>query len=135
VILLSDPVPVARRRPIRAAHTVVTDAAPPASSELRSRQVRYGVTMAFRTACFLAMIWVPGPARWFLLAAAAILPYIAVVAASQADRRTGRSGLVAEIPRLAIDTGPGVEGAPNREPDPDADPRPDHDDPRERRVA
>lgn len=88
------------------ARTVVTDAAPPASAELRNRQIRYGITMAFRTACFLAMIWVPGPARWVLLGAAAILPYIAVVAASQADRRMHRPGTVPVSAHPALDKGP-----------------------------
>jgi predicted tellurium resistance membrane protein TerC len=89
---------------------VVTDAAPSASSELRTRQIRYGITMAFRTACFLAMIWVPGPARWVLLAAAAILPYIAVVAASQADRRSPKSPVEPESPRPAITAGSRPQG-------------------------
>ena len=46
--------------------------------------------MAFRVACFISMIWVPSPYRWFLLGAAVVLPYIAVIFANQADQRTDR---------------------------------------------
>lgn len=65
----------------------ITDAHEGASADLRSREKRYGITMAFRVACFIAMIWVPNPYRWVLLAAAAILPYVAVIVANQADQR------------------------------------------------
>jgi hypothetical protein len=107
---VSGSVPI-HRQPTTS-RTVVTDAAPPASAELRNRQIRYGITMAFRTACFLAMIWVPGPARWVLLGAAAILPYIAVVAASQADRRRPHADAPTAVPRLALDGGPDTGDAP-----------------------
>ncbi len=73
---------------------------------MHRRQIRYAVTMAFRTACFLAMIWVPGPARWLLLGAAAVLPYIAVIAASQADRRRPEPRGGPDIVRPAIGDGP-----------------------------
>lgn len=66
---------------------LITDARPGSSRELASRQKRYIITMAFRTACFLAMIFVSGPFRWVLLACAVLLPYVAVVFANQADRK------------------------------------------------
>ena len=69
---------------------VITDAAAAASSELRSRQIRYNITMAFRTACFIGMFFTPDPFRWVLFGAAVVLPYIAMIAGSQADRRTRR---------------------------------------------
>jgi hypothetical protein len=54
-----------------------------------SRRIRrYTITMAFRTACFVSMIFVQGWARWVLLALAVFLPYVAVVAANQADHRS-----------------------------------------------
>ena len=65
----------------------ISNASPPASSGLRSREARYLTTMGFRVACFVAMIWVPGWERILLLLAAAVLPYIAVIAASQVDQR------------------------------------------------
>jgi hypothetical protein len=55
---------------------------------MNSRVRRYTITMAFRTACFIAMIWVPGVFRWILFACALFLPYVAVVFANQANRRS-----------------------------------------------
>jgi len=71
---------------------VITDAQEGASADLKQRQLRYVITMAFRVACFISMIWVPSPWRWILLGAAVVLPYIAVIFANQADQRTNRSG-------------------------------------------
>jgi hypothetical protein len=67
--------------------TVITDARSAASEEQATRQRRYAITMAFRTACFIAMIFVPGVFRWVLFAAAVVLPYIAVIFANQAHQR------------------------------------------------
>lgn len=67
--------------------SVITDARTPASAEHDSRVRRYAVTMAFRTACFVSMIWVEGPFRWVLFAGAVLLPYVAVVLANQANQR------------------------------------------------
>lgn len=66
---------------------VITDARSGASEDLARRQRRYTITMAFRTACFIAMIFVPGVFRWILFACAAFLPYIAVIFANQANQR------------------------------------------------
>lgn len=70
---------------------MITDAPSAASREMSTRIRRYTVTMAFRTACFLAMLLVHGSLRWVLLGLAVFLPYVAVVAANQADQR-GRRG-------------------------------------------
>ena len=66
---------------------VITDARSAASQEQATRQRRYAITMAFRTACFIAMIFVPGGFRWVLFAGAVFLPYIAVIFANQAQQR------------------------------------------------
>lgn len=58
---------------------------------MASREKRYAITMAIRTACFVSMIFVTGPMRWVLLAGAVFLPYIAVVFANQANLRTAPS--------------------------------------------
>lgn len=65
----------------------ITDARSGASAEQAARQRRYAITMAFRTACFLAMIFVPGVLRWILFGCAVFLPYIAVIFANQANQR------------------------------------------------
>ena len=67
--------------------TVITDARGAASQEQATRQRRYAITMAFRTGCFIAMIFVPGVMRWVLFAGAVLLPYIAVIFANQAHQR------------------------------------------------
>ena len=72
---------------------VITDARSSSSRELSGRVRRYTITMAFRMACFLCMLFVEGWPRWVLLACAVFLPYIAVVMANQADQRT-RAGKV-----------------------------------------
>lgn len=80
----------------RATPTVITDARSGTSKEMATRQKRYAITMAFRTACFIAMVFVSGNFRWVLLAGAVFLPYIAVVFANQANTRTPHS---IEIPQ------------------------------------
>ena len=79
-------------RPGGASATVITDARTAASAEMSARIKRYSITMAFRTACFLAMIWAEGPLRWVLFACAVFLPYMAVLAANQAKRRGTGTG-------------------------------------------
>lgn len=70
---------------------MITDAQEGASADLKQRQIRYAITMAFRVACFISMVWVPSPWRWILLGGAVVLPYIAVIFANQADQRTDRT--------------------------------------------
>ena len=55
---------------------------------MATRQKRYAITMAFRTACFLSMIFVPGALRWVLFGLAVFLPYVAVILANQANTKT-----------------------------------------------
>lgn len=72
----------------KASRAVITDAHSASSQGQARRQKRYAITMAFRTACFVAMIFVPGAFRWVLFGGAVFLPYIAVLFANQADSRT-----------------------------------------------
>ncbi len=70
----------------------VTSARTPLSQEQRARAKRYLMSMTIRTACFLGIIVTQGWVRWALLAAAVVLPYIAVVAANagrESDMETG----------------------------------------------
>ena len=92
----------------RGSTALITDAREPASAEMRSRVRRYTITMAFRTACFIAMVVVDGPMRWVLFACAVILPYVAVVGANQVNQRT-RKNLVSRAEpadRPQLTTGP-----------------------------
>ncbi len=60
----------------------ITGARQSALIERQARIRRYLISMAIRTVCFLAAILVTGWLTWVLFAAAAILPYIAVVCAN-----------------------------------------------------
>ena len=55
---------------------------------MSSRIRRYTITMAFRTACFISMIFVHGPFRWVLFACAVALPYVAVIWPTRRTQRT-----------------------------------------------
>jgi hypothetical protein len=43
--------------------------------------------MSIRLVCFIAAVFVPGPMRWVLVAAAVFLPLFAVVIANATDQR------------------------------------------------
>ena len=92
---------------------LITDARFPASAEMSSRVRRYTITMAFRTACFISMVFVDGPMRWVLFACALVLPYIAVIGANQANQRSirKRGGDGVPIDRPQLTTGPVEPGA------------------------
>ena len=65
----------------------ITDAQPSLTVDQRARQIRYFYSMMFRTGCFIATIFLPNPWRWFTLAGAVVVPYIAVIVAN-AGRET-----------------------------------------------
>ena len=121
---------------------LITDARDAASVEHSSRVRRYALTMAFRTACFVAMIFVEGPMRWVLFAGAVILPYVAVIVANQANQRSQptrvRDGVTTDRPQLT--TGPDdaeVISGPVNDADepPTADRQDRHREGRDRKVA
>lgn len=98
-----------KRAANKAATTVITNAQLGTSREMASREKRYAITMAIRTACFISMIFVPGPFRWVLLGGAIFLPYIAVVLANQANTRVQTSDRVVPgepSPAPQLTTGP-----------------------------
>jgi hypothetical protein len=67
----------------------ITTARESRSAEIRHRQSRYLFSMAIRTACFVGAVVASGALRWVLVAAAFILPYVAVVMANASERGTG----------------------------------------------
>ena len=87
--------------------SVITNARIATSDEMSSRVKSYSITMAFRTACFIAMIFVPGVWRWILFAGAVFLPYIAVLLANQAHQRSSdkavETGAPADAKQLTTD--------------------------------
>jgi len=89
----------------RSSAPVITDARMGTSEEMSSRIRRYTITMAFRAACFVSMIFVHGVFRWVLFACAVVLPFIAVIAANQVNQhfRSGKKmthALPIERPQL-----------------------------------
>jgi hypothetical protein len=86
----------------------ITDAQRGLSQEQTGRTRRYLISMGVRTFCVLAAIVVPGWPRWFLIAGAVILPYLAVVMAN-AGRENDEPGEVGRVhhPRTALPS-PGV---------------------------
>lgn len=69
----------------------ITDAAPPRSTSIRSRQRKYLLAMMLRTVCFLAMVFVPDPTwlRVMFAFGAIVLPYVAVIGANDASNLGG----------------------------------------------
>jgi hypothetical protein len=65
----------------------ITSAQKSLSTDQPGRQRRYFISMMVRTACFILTVILPTPFRWFALAGAVFLPYIAVVVAN-AGRET-----------------------------------------------
>ena len=67
----------------------ITTASASRKDEIAGRQRRYVISMTIRTICFVAAILVgPGWFRWVLVAAALLLPYIAVVMANATHSRS-----------------------------------------------
>jgi Mn2+/Fe2+ NRAMP family transporter len=66
----------------------ITTASASRKDEIAGRQRRYVISMTIRTICFVAAILVgPGWFRWVLVAAALLLPYVAVVMANATHSR------------------------------------------------
>jgi len=72
----------------------ITTAPETPGQEMAHRQMRYMISMGIRTACFVAAIVVgQGWLRWVLVAAAFVLPYVAVVMANSASPRVEGTSL------------------------------------------
>ncbi|GAB3178742.1 hypothetical protein GCM10027060_05190 [Nesterenkonia halophila] len=65
----------------------LTDAPQKHSEEQHGRMVRYAISMGIRLVCFLAAVLVQNWMSWVFLAAAAVLPYIAVTVANAGTDR------------------------------------------------
>jgi hypothetical protein len=77
-----------RRRDRDADVVRITNAPQSPEQELGARERRYIISMSIRTLCFVAAILVGGGwLRWVLVAAAFVLPYVAVVMANSASPR------------------------------------------------
>jgi hypothetical protein len=76
------------RREDQSAPVRITTAATSHHADIAARQRRYVISMGIRTVCFIAAVAVgPGWLRWVLVAAALLLPYVAVVMANPETRK------------------------------------------------
>lgn len=100
-----------RDEPVR-----ITTAASSPREDISSRQRRYVISMGIRTVCFVAAVAVGGGwLRWVLVAAAVLLPYVAVVMANAASSRSDGFTLV-EIADPRPELAPTTESEENRDP-------------------
>jgi len=94
----------------------ITNAPISHSADVRSRQTRYVISMLIRTLCFIGAIVVSGPLRWVLVAAALLLPYVAVVLANAGSRRAPQNAMLTPEPFGALETGPPRQKQPGQRP-------------------
>ena len=101
----------------RSSPTVITDARMGTSEEMSSRIRRYTITMAFRAACFISMVFVHGVFRWVLFACAVVLPFISVIAANQVNQhfRSGKKKMSHAMPTERPELTTGDEEATDHE--------------------
>ena len=66
----------------------ITSARAGRSADIKRREVKYLISMAIRTVCFVLAVVLSGPLRWVMVSAAFLLPYFAVVVANATDGRT-----------------------------------------------
>ena len=72
----------------------ITTASSSVHADIAARQRRYLIAMGIRTACFLMIALIaitgfgPGWLPWIFVAAALVLPYVAVVMANAADTKS-----------------------------------------------
>ncbi len=90
----------------------ITDAQRALSVEQTGRTRRYLISMGIRTVCVLAAIVVPGWPRWFLIAGAVVLPYLAVVVANagRENDEPGDSGMTQPAQNALPAPGTAIEG-------------------------
>ena len=102
-----------------AAPALITSARHGASLSTDQRTKRYLISMAFRVVCFLAAVVAPTPWNLVLLAAAALLPGVAVLLANAKDNRPDAPAVDDEdVPvRLAITAGEIIAGDVEQEDD------------------
>ncbi len=106
---------------------LVTEAQPPLSADIASRQRRYLIMMGIRVACFAATIALFAEGAGWLAAIPAVgaiaIPYFAVVIANGGREPASTTGFRAYEPRLPTHyIPPGAAGWPAAGPAPEAQP-------------
>ncbi len=78
----------------------ITTASSSRNEDIAARQRRYLLSMSLRTICFVLAVVTTGWVRWVLVAAAVILPYVAVVMANAAATKSDGFALTDGQPGL-----------------------------------
>jgi hypothetical protein len=86
----------------------VTTAPKSLKADVRSREIKYLLSMGVRTVCFVMAFVTHGTLRWLLIVAAFVLPYIAVVIAN-AGRERRSDTLPAYVPDQSRELPPGTD--------------------------
>ncbi len=99
--------PVPDQGPVSGDVFNVTAAQRSLSQEQIGRTRKYLFSMAIRTGCVIAAIFIPGWPRWVLIAGAVVLPYVAVVIANagQESDAVGDLGVVPEVQKSLPSSG------------------------------
>lgn len=86
----------------------ITTASTSPQADISARQRRYVISMTIRTLCFVGAIVVgPGWLRWVLVAAAVLLPYVAVVMANAVTSKSDGFDLpTGQFGARELDAGP-----------------------------
>lgn len=92
----------------------ITDARTPHTDEIRSRMIKYSISMGIRVICLILIFFVDGWLQWVFIAGAVFLPYFAVIIANGGSdtSKIGHSGsLLDSAPLRELES-----GAPARPP-------------------
>ena len=90
----------------------ITTAAASRNEDIAQRQRRYLFSMGVRTVCFIGAVVASGWLRWVLIAAALLLPYVAVVMANAAKSRPEGAALTGDVSgRKQLPPGDETDGA------------------------
>jgi hypothetical protein len=94
----------------------ITTAGSSPQEEIAGRQRRYVISMGIRTVCFVAAVLVgDGWLRWVLVAAALLLPYVAVVMANATRSKSDDFTLLdGQYGRGELTSSPEDEPGPDR---------------------
>lgn len=88
----------------------MTEVAESRTDDLNRRRRNYAIAMSIRTGSFLALFFVPGVWKLVPLAAAAVLPVIAVMLANAIDHRPPAPFLEESQTHLALPAGEVIRG-------------------------
>ncbi|MDD9207314.1 DUF3099 domain-containing protein [Georgenia sp. 10Sc9-8] len=84
----------------------ITSARRALGEDVHDRTVRYLISMGVRTLCLILAAFTPPPWRWLFVAAAVLLPYVAVVLANAGRERVEQPQTALGLPVLEAQSAP-----------------------------